>query len=484
MQLRSTLLSATILSLVSTPSLAFFNSDLTLTKVHPADDASYAEKEGVTRSTYQLDNNDIPQLNALYEESKRLPALTHIDLSKLNTLAAQPLQLTYQGKEATALQSNYTSLITDMQAIEAQVLAEEKRKIDDKKKQSTTILEDITSLEANKLAYLADIQVVLDRQIEIDKLIKESEQTVNRSAIKLADIFNDLGSDVVGTKGIAPKKFEKVSIKYGDCKESVSISGSSIKTGTEIQGYCFTTKIPVKKKHSEVILNNTTLMASYHSLTRNIYDELIKQGEADNKSNLITGYRQEAKAFSHGTIRNAEKAAIEKYGSNDKGLERKIKTLNKKYKQSQYNINAAEENMARNSQIQLRKSPELNALKPTVMQLNQDTKIYLNAFWTDILGKSDDSETAVNYKEMEVEIAEKNELTVVVDTYNNHIETYLIDTNRLDEAKDSRDLKNLDTIPVNIAVMANALMVYRGTTKQPPLTDRLTYTSIKLLQAL
>lgn len=484
MQLHPTLLSAVIVSLISTPSMAFFNSVLHLSKVHPAADATYTEKKGVTRTTYQLNNRDIAQLNTLFEESERLPRITRIELSELDTLAAQSLQLTYKGKEASTLGSNYASLIADIQAIEAQLLAEEQLKIDDKKKQSVRILEDIATLEANKAGYLADVQRILDRQIEVNKLIEESEQTINNSASKLASSFNKLGSEVVGSKGIAAKKFQKVSIKYGSCKEAISVSGSGIRTGTEIQGYCFTSKIPVKKKHSKAVLGNTTLMTTYHNLTRTIYDELIKQGEADNSANLIAGYRQEAKAFSRGTIRDAEKAAIEKYGSTDKGLDRKIKTLNKQYKQSQYNINSAEKNRVKNSQKQLRQSPALIALKPKVIELDQDVQNYLYAFWMDILGKADESETGADYKDMVVEIAEPNELTVVIDTYNSHIETYLIDTNRLDKAKDSRDLKNLDTIPVNIAVMADALIVYRGTTKQPPLLNRLAYTSTHLLQKL
>ena len=482
MHIRSAIVSAIAMILVTMPSMAFFSNDLKITKIRPSMDETYVQQQGITRTVYQLDKEDLTALNDLISESNYLPNLTHIDVTQPHAFSPEKINLKYQGEEATVLQSHYVTLLTEMEKITEQVLTEEQRKIDLKQLESEMMLKEITQLEADKVSHNADIQIVLDRQIEVDRLLIESEKTVSESAAQIAQSFNSLGAEVVGKKGIKPKHFEKVSIKYGHCKNELSVSGSNIKTGTEIEGYCFTTKIPVKKKYSDLVLSNTALMEGYHKLNRIIYNELIKQGEADNKSNFISGYRQEAKAFARGTINNARKAAKQKYGNSDKGFDRKIKSMNTQYKQSLYNIKSAKENLRKNTASALRQSDKFEALKPQAKQLQQDIHHYLVASWQDVLGKPVDKFTTNNYREITLEPI--NKVTVVTDTYSTYEEIYLINSKKLDEIKEHRDLKGLDGIPTNAAARVDALSIFGGTATKPVSLQRLAHSAVTFLQRL
>ncbi|CAH0526227.1 hypothetical protein VHP8226_01694 [Vibrio hippocampi] len=459
MQFKNKVLTAVIVSIISVPSFAFLGSDITLKKNRSPTQPIPAE--GFKRKVYQLNTSEIPKITVHGQEQRALDQLiSSIDLQNLDA-AAFPT-LTYQGAESKALEANFYSIIEEMKVAQQRVLADEQMKIEQAKASDVRLLEQMAAVEASKVGYLADVQVVLDREVEVDRLLVESEKTIETLAAQLADSFNALGSDVVGSKPMTGKKFEKVRMKYKACDEEIEVKGSYIATSQEIRGYCFTSRIPVKRDVSSVVLNNSSLMSHYHDLTGAIYNELILQGEADHRDNLISGYRQEAKSFSRGVTNDAKIQAREKHGFTDKSADIKLKSLSKTHRSNVAKVARMEKDLARVVNQQLLKSPEMEALRPKYEQLKLTSNAYLMSFAKDILGKPVSVDDDASYEIIELDYADSDELTYVIDSYSNQLEVYIVNTEMLEHYSDHRDLKGYDQLPINIAVEVRAVGVVRG----------------------
>jgi len=73
---------------------------------------------------------------------------------------------------------------------------------------------------------------------------------------------------------------------------------------------------------------------------------------------------------------------------------------------------------------------------------------------------------------------------VATDTYSTYEEIYVIDSKKLDEIKDHRDLKGLGGIPTNAAARVDALSIFGGTATKPVSLQRLAHSAVTFLQRL
>lgn len=462
MKNKITYISAVTALLLSTSTQAFWGSDINLEKERQPIAPEWVKKNDnkVTRNIFAIDKLALPAVNNHIEEVNRLFSLKRLDFDTISTLDPMQLKLKYQSSEATKVRVQYAQLINSVQLIIDEKVAIRKRALLASEIVSQDYAMQIEVLKANQAGYKTMVQAVYnlkDQTIEADRLSKESVKEYS------AQLVTALNKHPSLSRPLKSSYFERPKIKIGNCSESVKSKSSSIEVAYSVQGFCFSRKFSIVKNTADSLTSDKQVMSQLKSKIITIAQEKIKQGDTYKKEGGQEGYSQQIKAFSHGGIQSVKIAAKKQYGSTEKGLGFKIKSLNKQLASNNRKVASQKLNVAKIPLKELLHSPQLKALKPLSDKLDVLISHYLDASIANIIGEPI-KQSMEDYQSIELD--ESESLLLVKDTYPSNTgeqaELYLVNTNILQESAAIKKHFNGKPIPVRVAVGANGLLQWQG----------------------
>lgn len=448
--------------LISSSASAFWGSDINIEKDRAPLAPRGVEKNNneAKRKVFEVDKSALPAVKQYLVETKSLYKLKYIDFANIAQFDATQLQLSYVSDEAKLVKNQYVDLISSVKEVVDVKVQQRQQAILDNEKRSKNYEIEIASLQENQQGYRTTVQAVYDLKEQTIKAEEISEQAVKDYSALLAEALNE---HAALSKPLKSKHFERPKMKAGSCKEAVVSKKTSVQLAYDVQGFCFTSKIKVKKNSADILLNDAQMMSELESKMTAIALEKIKQGDTYKKEGGVAGYKQEIKAFSQGGIENVKRAAKAQYGSTDKGFDFKIKALNKKLAANNRKIVAQKKNVFDIPVRELRQSQALNALKPKIASLDTLIAKYLDAYYLNFIGEPI-KQSSEDYKVMGLDASKG--ILIVEDSYpsdgNQQLEVYLINPTILQEnaaIKKQYDGKNIPTVS---AAKVNGLLLWRG----------------------
>ncbi|MBW8191948.1 hypothetical protein K0504_12955 [Neiella marina] len=447
---------------MSSSAHAFFGSDVVLKKDHPPLEPTWVEKNDneVLRSVYEIELSAQAQVDTYLEEHTSLLKLRYVDLETIDTIKPLELPLAYDGIEAKSVRTKYATYInTIVDGIEAKRQLR-RQEIAQKELEQTNNVAELAQLEANRTAYVADMQVVYDERDSTIQKLADSEQRVKDLSAQLATFLN---GNAPLKKALKDKHFEKPKMKEGNCEQPVETKSTSIAIGQSVEGFCFTAKISVEKGSSEAFAQNSGLMSAVNNAIAAIGQEKMNQGASYNKSTGRDGYKQQIKSYRYGGIRDAEIAAKEKYGSTEKGLGFAIERLTKTNNGLANSIKRLQQNLASNAVSDYKRNQNKEQLKAVYGELEIALISYLDASFEAIIGEPV-QQSDENY--LQIELSEFDGLLLVKDTYpaskGLQREVFLINTHNIVNSKAIQ--KHFDGKPISTRAAAgqDGLLLWQG----------------------
>jgi hypothetical protein len=462
MQNKITNMSVVTAILISSSANAFWGSEITVKKEHPPVAPEWVKKNNdeVTRTVYQINKSALPAMNRYLKERESLFHLKYLDFDTLPTLDPMQLKLAYNGKQAKFLRAQYVELINSVKLVIDGKVALRQQALLESETISQNYVMQIEALKLNREAYRTTVQAVYDLKNQTIKAQKMSEKMVEDYSSQLTDVLNQHSSI---PKHLKSNYFERPKMNAGKCDELIIKTNKSVEVAYNVQGFCFSSRFNIDKGTVDEFVTDDKVMYELEENITAIALEKIMQGETDKKEGGKPGYKQKIKAFSYGGIEDVKREAKEKYGSTEKGLTYKIKSLNKKLASNTRKITSQRKNVSNISHKEVMHSTEMKALKPMSKKLDTLILKYLDASFLNIIGKPIKQSTEDYHL---IALDESEGILLIEDTYpdsaKEQVELYIINPSILQKSKNIKRSFDGEDIPSRAAASVDALRLWRG----------------------